>query len=234
MFVRAGGRGARVRAGHQALGGALQLEDLGLAFVLAVNRGDQMRHLARQPVLLLVNLAPDLEQPEILEMFAVLGDISIDPRHERKTQQILIGRNGIGDAHVRIGIGAELLRQLLADKRVVVDLGEALRGEHGARRAVKRARLIDGRDRGQHRGRLGRDRIVTNHAAHFFHQIVLERDVFGGPPGWNGHGENARRRFAHPERQSLEDIADFHRRHSLRITQSTGNSTSGGGGISFF
>src|SRR5690349_15857658 len=115
MFVGAGGSGARISAGHQAFSGALQLEKLGLAFVLVVNSGDQVWNFARQAAYLLVNLAPDLEEPEALEMFAVLGDVSIDPRHERETQQVLVGRNGISDAYVRIGIESELLRQLLAD-----------------------------------------------------------------------------------------------------------------------
>ena len=68
---RLGGHG--LRAGHQALGGALQFEQAGGAIALAVvDRGHQVRDLVGQPVAPLVNLPADFEEAERLAMLGVL------------------------------------------------------------------------------------------------------------------------------------------------------------------
>ena len=84
------------------------------------------------------------------------------------------------------GIESERARRFLADEGIVVDLGKPLRGSHFAHSVVKRALGIRRRNaRGRQRSD-GRDVVVADHAADFFHQIVLDGDVLGGAPARHG------------------------------------------------
>ena len=142
--------GMRLRAGHQALGGALEFEESGGAVALAlVDRGDQVRDFVRQA------LGGACESPG---RFRTAGS-SRDAWRSRRccarcraaaTSRISAWsrRDRIGHAHVRGRVEAEGAHRFLAQEGVVVDLGEALVDEDvahlvlelalGIRRAARR------------------------------------------------------------------------------------------------
>ena len=166
-------------------------------------RRGEMRHLA-----IGMNLAADFEQTELVEVARVVVDVLPDARQQAGAQQVLIAGDGVRDLHVgRVEPKARAI--FFADEGVVVDLGEALRRGHFADAVMELALGIRGRHaRGRER-RDGRDGIVADHAADFFHQIVLDGDVLGGAPARHEHGEDSRRDFLDPEFERFENAADF-------------------------
>ena len=123
----------------------------------------------RQTLKLLVNLEADFEQPEGVFVFAVLGDIFPNARQQRHAQQRLVLRDGVGHTHVRSRIQAECRDGLFAEEGVIVDFREALVHQNVAHFVLELPRRIAGRNLGGHQRRLGRDGVVADHAAHFFH-----------------------------------------------------------------
>ena len=99
---------------------------------------------------------------------------------------------------------------LLADERVVVDLGEAVRDQPcRAPRGGSGAPRSEGRNRGQ-RGGCMRDGVVADHAADLFDQVVLDGDVLGGAPARHGDGEaRAGAVSRDAELEALEECRDF-------------------------
>ncbi len=137
-------------------------------------------------------------------------------------------RDGVGHSHVRRGIEPEGARGFLAEERVVVDFGEALVHEKLAHLVLEvRARGWRAARTAGTSGACGRDGIVAHHAAHLFHQVVLDGNVLGGAPGRHG---DARRRRAPALRRRTRGFPGCAAprparpaRPSLRSSQSSGS-----------
>ena len=100
----------------------------------------------------LVDLMPDFEQPELIEMFRVLDDVAMDARQQRRAQQLLPGRDRIQHANVIFEREAEPPRFFFADERIVRNFGVALRGHHALDAAQEFAlRRIERRRAGNQR-----------------------------------------------------------------------------------
>ena len=174
--------------GHQAQRDAFHLEQAGAAVARpGIDRRRQVRNLVRQSLGAFVDLTADLEEPEIIEVLRILADVLPDFRQQRRAQEALVGRDRIRYRDVIRRIEAESPRRLFAHERVVVHLGEALRHQRGAHTMVKLALLIAGRHDRQDRRRGGLDRVIADHPSDLFHQVILDRDVFGGAPRRHRH-----------------------------------------------
>src|ERR1019366_7717407 len=125
--------------------------------------------------------------------------------------QIVLAGDGVGDADERRRVEPKGAHRFLAQEAIVVDFGETVIDEEIAHFVLETARRIAGRYGGGHQRRLRRDGTVAYHAAHFFHQIVLDGHVFGGAPTGHGHREHPGLGFADAERQALQNTPHLSR-----------------------
>ena len=129
MLERARRRGPDLGPVHQALGHPLQLAQPRRSVFAAVQRDRQMRDFVGQPGFPHMDLTPDLEQAEALEVARVVQNVAVDAGQQAEPHQVLIGGNGIRHAHVRGRIKPQRRGLLVAEEGVVVDFGEAPRGQ---------------------------------------------------------------------------------------------------------
>jgi hypothetical protein len=229
---RAWRRRGAPRAGHQAFGGALHFEQARRA--IAVPRAVMA---AARCGISRAGLAAACESPGRfrrcgrLAMLAVFQHVAPAGR-AAATCAAAPGRARWDwpRARARPARCRTRAHGFLADERVVVDFGEALVHEDSrAPRAGTRSGLAGGTVVATS-GAGGHDGIVTHHAADFFHQVVLHRNVFGGAPGGHGHRKHAGR--GSPRRiQALQDVAHFRgarRRGPACAPASRGQSMGGG------
>ena len=85
-----------------------------------------MGHLAGKTFRLLMDFLADLEQPERIEVAAVVDDVAVDAGEQAGAHQRLAGRNRIGNAHVLFRIEPERAGLVLVylDGRLLLSLAE--------------------------------------------------------------------------------------------------------------
>src|SRR5436190_16452119 len=98
-------------AWQKTLSQTLQLEEAGGSIVFRIESGSKTRNFA-----VWINRAADFEQTELLEVACVVVDVLPDARKQAGAQQVLIGRDGTDDLHVRGRIQRKHASHFLADE----------------------------------------------------------------------------------------------------------------------